>query len=121
MTRQHLTDDLIAYGDTVSVSDSLYLREMDVWTLSRGFSNGLGANNFGSMTNAQSNFGLLYQFNDAYAKMQGTWNQDLIQPQEFALQRLPDLTVTGRKELFNNLMFADYDAEAVNFYRYRGS
>ena len=42
MTRQHLTDDLIAYGDTVSVSDSLYLREMDVWTLSRGFSNGLG-------------------------------------------------------------------------------
>ena len=42
MTRQHLTDDLIAYADTVSVSDSLYLREMDVWTLSRGFSNGLG-------------------------------------------------------------------------------
>ena len=38
MTRQHITDDLIAYGDTVSVSDSLYLREMDVWTLSRGFS-----------------------------------------------------------------------------------
>ena len=117
---QHLTDDLIAYGDTVSVSDSLYLREMDVWTLSRGFSNGLGANNFGSMTNAPSNFGLLYQFNDAYAKMQGTWNQDLIQPQQFALQRLPDLTITGRKELFNNLMFADYDAEAVDFYRYEG-
>ena len=45
MTRQHLTDDLIAYGDTVSVSDSLYLREMDVWTLSRGFSNGLGLSN----------------------------------------------------------------------------
>ena len=120
MTRQHLTDDLIAYGDTVSVSDSLYLREMDVWTLSRGFSNGLGANNFGSMTNAQSDFGLLYQFNDAYAKMQGTWNQDLIQPQQFALQRLPDLTVTGRQELFNNLMFADYDAEAVDFYRSEG-
>ncbi len=120
MTRQHLTDDLIAYGDTVSVSDSLYLREMDVWTLSRGFSNGLGVSTFGSLTNAPSNFGLLYQFNDAYARMQGTWNQDLIQPQQFALQRLPDLTVTGRKELFNNLMFADYDAEAVNFYRYQG-
>jgi LPS-assembly protein len=120
MTRQHLTDDLIAYGDTVSVSDSLYLREMDVWTLSRGFANGYGVSSFGSLTNAPSNFGLLYQFNDAYAKMQGTWNQDLIQPQQFALQRLPDLTVTGRKELFNNLLFADYDAEAVNFYRYQG-
>ena len=120
MTRQHITDDLIAYGDTVSVSDSLYLREMDVWTLSRGFAIGQGANNFGSLTNAPSNFGLLYQMNNAYARMQGTWNQDLIQPQQFALQRLPDATVTGRKELFNNLMFADYDAEAVNFYRYQG-
>ena len=115
MMRQHLTDDLIAYGDTVSVSDSLYLREMDVWTLSHGF-----GNNFGSLRNAQSNFGLLDQFQDAFVRLQGTWNQDLIQPQQFALQRLPDLTVTGRQELFNNLMFADYDAEAVNFYRYKG-
>jgi LPS-assembly protein len=120
MTRQHLTDNLIAYGDTVSVSDSLYLREMDVWTLSRGFSTGQGALNFGSITNAPSDFGLLYQMDNAYARLQGTWNQDLIQPQDFALQRLPDLTVAGREELFNNLMFADYDAEAVNFYRYKG-
>ena len=42
MARQHLTDNLIAYGDTVSVSDSLYLREMDVWTLSRGFTKRAG-------------------------------------------------------------------------------
>ena len=72
------------------------------------------------MTNAMSNFGLIDQFENAYARLQGTWNQDLIQPQQFALQRLPDLTVTGRQELFNNTMFADYDAEAVNFYRYQG-
>jgi lipopolysaccharide assembly outer membrane protein LptD (OstA) len=115
MTREHLTKDLIAYGDTVSVSDSLYLREMDVWTLSRGF-----GSNFNSMRNAPSDFGLLDQFEDAFVRLGGTWNQDLIQPQQFALQRLPDLTVTGRQELFNNLMFADYDAEAVNFYRYQG-
>jgi LPS-assembly protein len=120
IARQHITDDLIAYGDTISVSDSLYLREMDVWTLSRGFIYGQGATNFGSTTNAPSDFGLLYQFNNAYANLQGTWNQDLIQPQQFALQRLPDATVTGRQELFNNLMFADYDAEAVDFYRYQG-
>ncbi|MGC2278350.1 MAG: LPS assembly protein LptD [Candidatus Binatus sp.] len=120
MTRQHLTENLIAYGDTVSVSDSLYLREMDVWTLSRGFTSGQGAVNFGSMTNAPSDFGLLYEMDNAYARLQGIWNQDLIQPQQFALQRLPDLTVDGRQELFNNLLFADYDAEAVNFYRYQG-
>lgn len=116
MTRQHLTDDLIAYGDTVSVSDNLYLREMDVWTLSRGFS----TTSFGSFSNAPSDFGLLDQYEDGYARVQGQWNQDLIQPQQFALQRLPDATVSGRKELFNNLMFADYDAEAVNFYRSEG-
>ena len=78
------------------------------------------ANNFGSMRDAQSDFGLLDQFENAFVRLQGTWNQDLIQPQQFALQRLPDATVTGRQELFNNLMFADYDAEAVNFYRYQG-
>jgi lipopolysaccharide assembly outer membrane protein LptD (OstA) len=115
MGRQHLTDDLIAYGDAVSVSDSLYLREMDVWTLSRGF-----GGNFSSMRNAPSDFGLIDEFQDAFVRLQGTWNQDLIQPQQFALQRLPDLTATGRQELFNNLMFADYDAEAVNFYRDEG-
>jgi LPS-assembly protein len=115
MTREHLTDDLIAYGDTISVSDSLYLREMDVWTLSHGF-----GSNFDSMRNAPSDFGLLDQFQNAYVRLQGTWNQDLIQPQEFALQRLPDLTVSGRQQLFGDLMFADYDAEAVNFYRAKG-
>jgi LPS-assembly protein len=115
MTRQHITDNLIAYGDTISVSDSLYLREMNVWTLSRGY-----GSNFGSMRNAVSDFGLLDEFENAFVRLQGTWNQDLIQPQEFALQRLPDLTLTGRKELFNNLMFADYDAQAVDFFRYEG-
>lgn len=115
MARQHITDNLIAYGDTVSVSDSLYLREMDVWTLSRGY-----GNNFGSMRTASSDFGLLDEFENAFVRLQGTWNQDLIQPQQFALQRLPDLTLTGRKELFNNLVFADYDAQAVDFYRDKG-
>ncbi len=115
MARQHITDHLIAYGDTISVSDSLYLREVDVWTLSRGY-----GNNFGSMRNAASDFGLLDEFENAYVRLQGQWNQDLIQSQQFALQRLPDLTLSGRQELFNNLMFADYDAQAVDFYREKG-
>src|SRR5271154_5607411 len=115
MTRQHLTDSLIGYADAISVSDSLYLREMDVWTLSRGF-----GNNFGSLRNAPADFGFLYEFENAFARLQGQWNQDLIQPQQFALQRLPDGTVSGRQELFNNLMFADYDAEVVDFYRESG-
>jgi lipopolysaccharide assembly outer membrane protein LptD (OstA) len=113
MTRQHLTDNLMAYGNAVSVSDSLYLREMDVWTLSRGF-----GGNWGSLRNAQSNFGLLDEFENGYAQLQGTWNQDLIQPQSFALQQLPQLLLSGRQNL-GNLAFADYDAQATYFYRDR--
>src|ERR1019366_3598102 len=43
-----------------------------------------------------------------------------IQPQSFARQRLPDLILSGRQELLGNLLFADYDAQAVNFFRYEG-
>lgn len=114
MTREHLTDNLIAYGNAVSVSDSLYLREMDVWTLSRGF-----GSNWGSLRNAQSNFGLLDEFENGFARLQGTWNQDLIQPQEFALQRMPQLLLSGRQNL-GDIAFADYDAQATYFYRGRG-
>lgn len=120
MTREHLTDNLVAYGDTISVSDSLYLREMDVWTLSHGFGGGIVGNNYSALRNSPSDFGLLDEFQNADVRLQGSWNQDLIQPQQFALQRLPDFTVSGRQELFNHLMYADYDAEAVNFYRDRG-
>jgi lipopolysaccharide assembly outer membrane protein LptD (OstA) len=114
MTREHLTDNLTAYGNAVSVSDSLYLREMDVWTLSRGF-----GSNWGSLRNAQSTFGLLDEFENGFAQMQGTWNQDLIQPQDFALQQLPQLLLSGRQNL-GNIAFADYDTQATYFYRARG-
>jgi LPS-assembly protein len=115
MTRQHLTDDLMVYGDAISVSDSLFLREMNVWTLSRGF-----GTNFGSLRDAQSHFGILDELENGFVRLQGTWNQDLIQDQSFALQRLPDFLFSGRKELLGQFAFLDYDAEAVNFYRSQG-
>ena len=115
MMRQHLTPDLTLYGDGNSVSDDLYLREMDVWTLSRGY-----GNNFGSLRDAQSHLGLLDEFDDGFARLQGTWHQDLIQAQPFALQQLPDLWVDGRRELFGGLAYTDYDLDATNFWRQRG-
>jgi lipopolysaccharide assembly outer membrane protein LptD (OstA) len=114
MTRQHLTDNLIAYGDTVSVSDNYYLREMDVWTLSSGF-----GGNWGSLRNAISHWGLLDEFQNGYAQMQGTWNQDLIQFNQYALQQMPMLALSGRQDL-GNVAFLDYDAQAVNFFRESG-
>ncbi len=115
LARQHLTPDLTLYGDTVSVSDSLYLREMDVWTLSRG----LGTD-YGSMRDALSHVGLLDEFGDGFARLQGTWNEDLIQDQTFALQRLPDLWVSGRRDLLGGLAYLDYDAQADDFWREQG-
>ncbi len=49
MMREHLTPDLMVYGNGNTNSDDLYLREMDVWTLSRGY-----GSNFGSLRDAQS-------------------------------------------------------------------
>jgi LPS-assembly protein len=121
MFRQHLTDDLVAYGQGLTVSDSLFLREMNVWTLSRTVGTGIVyPNSFPGMRDAASDFGLLEGYNGGYVQFQGTWNQDLIQPQEFALQTLPDLLVSGQKQLFNGLAYTDYNVEGTNFWRYRG-
>jgi LPS-assembly protein len=121
MFRQHLTDNLVAYGDAISVSDSLFLREMNVWTLSRTIGTGIVyPSSFASMRDAVSHFGLLESYDGGFARLQGTWNQDLIQPQQFALQTLPDLLVSGRKELLGGLAYTDYDVEGTNFWRYRG-
>jgi LPS-assembly protein len=116
MAREHITDNLIAYGDAVSISDDLYLREMDVWTLSSGF----GGSNWASLRNAMSRFGLLDEFADGFARLQGTWNQDLVQPNQFALQQLPQALLSGRTDLLGGFAYADYDLEAVNFYRQEG-
>jgi LPS-assembly protein len=114
-TREHLTPDLTAFGDTLSVSDSLYLREMNVWTLSRGY-----GSNFGVTRDALSHFGLLESFDDSFLRLQGTWNQDLIQDQQFALQTLPQLLYSGRQDLFGGLAYSDYDAQAAYFWRENG-
>ena len=115
MMREHIDDNLVAYGDAISVSDSLYLREMNIWTLSKGFGNG-----FNTMRDAQSHFGLIDSFENGYAQLSGTWNQDLIQPQEFALQTLPEFLLSGRKELLGGLAYADYNVQADDFWRSSG-
>jgi LPS-assembly protein len=115
MMRQHINDNLVAYGDAISVSDSLYLREMNIWTLSKGFGNG-----YNTMRDAPSHFGLIDSFENGYAQLGGTWHQDLIQPQQFALQTLPEFLLSGRRELFGGLAYADYDVQADDFLRSSG-
>jgi hypothetical protein len=121
MVRQHITPDLVLYGDGMTVSDNLELREMNLWTLSRTVGPGIDfPNSINSLRNAQSDFGALYSYDQGYAKVQGTWNQDLIQPNDFALQTLPEALVSGRKDLLGGLAYTDYDFSAVNYYRSQG-
>jgi hypothetical protein len=72
------------------------------------------------MRNAMSDFGLLDSYQDGYVQVGGVFNQDLIQPNAFALQTLPGLLVSGRKDLLGGLLYADYDVTGDNFYRPSG-
>ncbi len=112
--RQHLTPDLVLYGDALQTSDSLLFRELDVWTLSRGY-----GNNYPTMRFLPSHLGLLDSYDDGFVQLQGTWNQDLIQPQQFALQTLPSLWADGRYQLAD-FAYMDYNAQADYFWREQG-
>jgi len=121
MARQQITPDLTVYGDAISVSDSLTLRELNQWTLSRNVQPGITyPSSLASLRDAASDFGALYTYDDGFARLQGSWNQDLIQPQEFALQTLPELLVSGRKDVADGLVYTDYDFQADNFWRANG-
>ena len=121
MIRQHVTPNLVLFGDALSVSDDLLLRELNVWTLSRTVQPGIYyPQGLVSMRSAMSDWGALYSYDDGYAKLSGNWNQDLIQANEYALQTLPELLLSGRKDLPGNLAYTDYDVQFDNFWRGNG-
>ena len=64
--------------------------------------------------------GLFQEFDNSYLRLEGVWNQDLIQPQRFALQTLPSLLWSGYQGLGNGLAFLTYNATAVNYWRQEG-
>ena len=113
--RQHLTPTLTLFADATSVSDSLYLREMNIYGLSSGY-----GDYFTTRRTADAHFGLLQDFEDSFLKFDGAWTQDLIQPQDFTLQTLPEAVFSGRQKLFGGLAYTDFDFQAVDFYRNHG-
>jgi len=114
--RQHITPDLVAYADGIQTSDSLYLRDMDVYTLSRGY----GSNDYGLLRTGNSDFGLQQSFENSYVLLDGMWIQDYIQAQQFALQKMPELLWSGRQNLGFGSAFVDFDFQAVNYLRENG-
>ena len=118
LMQEHLTPSLFAYASSFYGSDSLFFREIPGVALSHeyGWNSGL----WQTARDAISNFGLFQEFDNSYMQLEGVWNQDLIQPQSFALQTLPKLLWSGFQGLAGGLAYLDYDASAVNYWREEG-
>ncbi len=118
LMQEHLTPSLFAYASSFYGSDSLFFREIPGVALSHeyGWNSGL----WQTARDATSNFGLFQEFDNSYLQLEGVWNEDLIQPQSFALQTLPKLLWSGYQGLAGGLAYLDYDVSAVNYWREEG-
>jgi LPS-assembly protein len=118
LMQEYLTPSLFSYASLAYGSDSLFFREIPSVALSHDY--GLNSGSWQTDRVATSNFGLFQEFHDSYMQMEGVWNQDLIQPQSFALQTLPKLQWSGFQGLAGGLAYLDYDAFYVNYWREQG-
>lgn len=117
MLRQHIGDNLTVYADSLNVSDTLLLRDLDMWTLSNDYNYSAGINLLRYTT---SDVGLLDDFTNGYAQVRSVWFQDLIQAQQFDLQKPLDGLVSGRTALPGGFAYSDYDAQLTDFWREEG-
>ena len=118
LMEEHLTPSLFAFGTATSASDSLFFREMSNVVLSSRY--GLNAGNWQTSRSADSDLGLFQEFENSFVQLKGVWNQDLIQPQRYALQTLPSLSWNGYQGVGNGFGYLTYNASAVNYWRQDG-
>ncbi|MFZ1886385.1 MAG: LPS assembly protein LptD [Candidatus Binataceae bacterium] len=118
LMEEHLTPSLFAYGTATSASDSLFFREMSNVVLSSRY--GLNGGNWQTTRNADSDLGLFQEFEDSFIQLKSVWNQDLIQPQRYALQTLPSLSWSGYQGVGNGFGYLTYNTSAVNYWRQDG-
>ena len=124
LMQEYLTPSLFTYGSLAYGSDSRFFREIPSVALSHQYgltTDGLSGSGLWQTDRvATSNLGLFQEFDNSYLQLEGVWNQDLIQPQSFALQTLPKLLWSGFQGLAGGLAYLDYDASAVNYWREQG-
>ena len=97
--REHITPNLVAFADTIYTSDSLYLRDMDIYTLSQGL-----RLEFRPLRTGNSDFGLQQSFENSYVRLDGTVDPGLypgatIRASDYArtaLERPPESSALGR-------------------------
>ena len=124
LMQEYLTPSLFTYGSLAYGSDSRFFREIPSVALSHDYgwtTDGLSGSGLWQTDRvATSNFGLFQEFDNSYLQLETVWNQDLIQPQSFALQTLPKLLWSGFQGLAGGLAYLDYDVSAVNYWREQG-
>ncbi len=116
--QEYLTPSLFAYSNAFSGGDSLFFREIGDVALSSGY--GWNSGLWQTARVAASNFGLFQEFHDSFVQFGGSWNQDLIQPQAFALQTLPKLLWSGYQSVAGGLAYLDYNVSAIDYWRQEG-
>jgi lipopolysaccharide assembly outer membrane protein LptD (OstA) len=116
--QEYLAPGLFMYSNATSGSDSLFFREIGRVALSSDY--GWNSGTWQTARAAVSNIGLMGEFNNSYLQLAGTYNQDLIQPQAFALQTLPSLMWTGFQSLDGGAAYLDYNVSAVDYWREAG-
>jgi lipopolysaccharide assembly outer membrane protein LptD (OstA) len=103
------------YLDVLRISDNNFLREI------RAFSSTVSTDiQIRSTRFTKSRLGLVQTWDGGGAQAETTSYQDLIDPQEFALDRLPRLAAEHSMPFFGGLLVGRLPGELVNFHREEG-
>ena len=103
------------YLDLFAVSDPAFLQEIN--TLSSTISGDLLLR---TARYARSRTGLLKEWDGGMVQAEASWAQDLVDPPEFAPQRMPQLQVEHTAPLLDDHLVARVDASTTDFYRQTG-
>jgi hypothetical protein len=103
------------YLDLFAVSDDLFLREINTFSFA-----GRDDVAFRSTRFTSSRAGIYQGWTDGLVRAETAYYQDLIDPQELALQRLPRIEVEHGKPLLGDRVVARIAGEAVHYAREDG-
>ncbi len=111
---QGLPDDTVGYVDLFLVSDDLFLREINTFSVDYRHDVLDRTRRY-----TDSRVGALHTWDRAALQVEGQYYQDLIGSQSLTLQRVPELHFWGQSSL-GSLAFGSVDLSATSFQRQSG-
>ncbi|HUE30293.1 MAG TPA: LPS assembly protein LptD, partial [Verrucomicrobiae bacterium] len=103
------------YLDMFAVSDEVFLQEINNFAFSTSDDLGLRSTRY-----TTSRTGLLKTWGEGYAAVESAYYQDLIDPQEVALQKLPRLEAEHSLPLLGDRLVAHLAGQAIDYQRDQG-